>query len=119
MAKKRDRSKEVQQARRVLDKERDAVLHALEEAGAELKEHAKRQAAWRAKVDELLIRGRTAGVPVSGMARALGVSRQWTSHLLAERVKAKTPLASLQQGPWGYVMGPPTRPPEGEAETPR
>ncbi len=115
MAKKRDRSEEVERARRILHEERDSVVRALEEAGAELKEHAKRQAAWRANVDELLVRGRTAGVPVSAMARALGVSRQWTSHLLAERVKAKTPLAALESSSWGFVMGPPTKPPPDEA----
>ena len=58
------------------------------DAGAEAREAAERHKAWKARVDELLERGRVAGVTVIEMARALGLSRQWTSHLLAQRDRA-------------------------------
>jgi hypothetical protein len=76
---------EVERARDVLERERAAVLADLAEAGAEARTMAERQRAWKERVDGLLERGRSAGVPVTAMARALGVSRQWTSHLVAQR----------------------------------
>src|SRR5438270_805016 len=36
----------------------------------------------RCEVVALLVRGRAAGLPVTEMAKLLGLSRQWTTHLL-------------------------------------
>src|SRR5919108_1958843 len=80
---------EVERARAVLERERAEVLAALERAGAEARELAARQAAWREQVTDLLDRANTAGVAVTDMAKAFGLSRQWTSHLLARRAKAE------------------------------
>jgi hypothetical protein len=80
---------EVERARAVLERERAEVLAALEQAGAEARDLAARQAAWREQVMALLDRANAAGVAVTDMAKALGLSRQWTSHLLARRVKAE------------------------------
>jgi FtsZ-binding cell division protein ZapB len=79
---------EVERARAVLERERAEVVAALEQAGAEARDLAARQAAWREQVMALLDRANAAGVAVTDMAKALGLSRQWTSHLLARRVKA-------------------------------
>jgi hypothetical protein len=76
---------DVEQARETLDQERAAVLSELAGAAAEAREAAERHKAWKSRVHELLERGRVAGVPIIEMARALGVSRQWTSHLLARQ----------------------------------
>jgi hypothetical protein len=76
---------EIERAQELLRAERDAVLAGLTEAGEEAREAARRQKAWRASVTALLERGRGAGVSVTDMANALGLSRQWTSHLLARR----------------------------------
>jgi hypothetical protein len=79
---------EVERARAVLERERAEVLAALEQAGTEARELAARQAAWRERVMALLDRANAAGVAVTDMAKALGLSRQWTSHLLGRRLKA-------------------------------
>ena len=79
---------DIEQARDVLQRERTSVLAELQDAGAQAREAAERHKAWKVQVDELLERGRVAGVPVTEMARALGLSRQWTSHLLAQRDRA-------------------------------
>jgi hypothetical protein len=76
---------EIDRARKLLEDERRAVLDGLAGAGEDARERARRQQAWRATVSDLLERGRAAGVPVTEMAKALGLSRQWTSHLLACR----------------------------------
>ena len=74
---------EVERARAVLERERTAVLTALRTVGEEGREAAAKQREWRARARDLLARGDAAGVPVSDMAHALGLSRQWTTHLLA------------------------------------
>src|SRR4051794_24855691 len=79
---------DVDRARAVLEREREEVLAALEQAGAEARDLAARQSAWREGVIALLDRGNAAGIAVTDMAKALGLSRQWTSHLLARRLKA-------------------------------
>ena len=79
----------VERARQVLAKERRAVLSRLDAAAAEAAREADRAAAWRRtwrkEVHRLLNRGQAAGVSVAEMAEALGVSRQWATHLLKER----------------------------------
>jgi hypothetical protein len=80
---------EVEKARQVLAKERRAVLTRLQAAAADAASEAERAAAWRRAwrrdVHRLLNRGQSAGVSVTEMAEALGVSRQWAAHLLKER----------------------------------
>jgi hypothetical protein len=76
---------EIQRARELLEQERKAVLEGLSEAGNEARELAQRRKRWRDEVSTFLERGRQAGVSVTEMASALGLSRQWTSHLLARR----------------------------------
>ncbi len=78
-------SEDVEHARHLLERERDHVIAALVSAGDEARAVASRQKVWRAEVLALLQRGSTNGVPVTEMAKALGLSRQWTSHLLALR----------------------------------
>jgi transposase len=76
---------EVERARELLEAEQKAVLAILGVAGKEAREAARRQKVWRNTVSDQLERGRAAGVSVTEMANALGLSRQWTSHLLARR----------------------------------
>lgn len=76
-------SDEIRHARELLHRERDAVVAALTKAALEAKEAARRQAEWKAEVAALLRRGRDAGITTTEMAKLLGLSRQWTTHLLA------------------------------------
>lgn len=88
---------DVERARKVLADEQSAVLAGLVEAAAaqrdEVERAAARQRQWRAQVSELLERGKAAGVPVTRMAEALGVSRQWTTHLIATSDSARAAAA--------------------------
>ena len=79
--------KEVRRARELIARERSEVLASLGETGDKARKAGRRQAEWRREVQALLERGTTAGVSVTEMAKALGLSRQWTSHL----AHAKTP----------------------------
>ena len=89
---------EVERARNVLEQEREAVIAALRDAGHEAREAADRQKAWRTRVQELLNRGGSAGIPVAEMAKALGLSRQWTTHLAnADRQKGIQRLTEAAQ----------------------
>jgi hypothetical protein len=74
-------SKDVRRARALIDREHIQVLAALTRAGEKGTKLARRQAEWKREVEGLLERGRAAGVSITEMARALGLSRQWTSHL--------------------------------------
>jgi hypothetical protein len=75
----------IREARELLTRERDDVLAALTAARAEAKAIAERQSAWRDTAGTLLERGAAAGLSVAKMARALGLSRQWTTHLQSEQ----------------------------------
>lgn len=75
---------EIRRARELLAQERADVLAALAAARGEAQQIAEAQKAWREAVAPLLERADAAGVSVSEMAAALGLSRQWTSHLRAE-----------------------------------
>jgi hypothetical protein len=81
MPKKPDR---VREARELLERERKDVLAALAAARGEAQRIAAQQEAWRGTAATLLERGDAAGLSVAEMARALGLSRQWTTHLRAE-----------------------------------
>jgi len=88
---------EIEQAKEVLGAERDAVLAGLAEERAAAERAAEEQRRWRADVETLLERGRVVGLPVSEMADALGISRQWTNHLAKQAVdrEIKKRAASL------------------------
>jgi len=74
----------IRRARELLAQERADVLAALAAACGEAQKIAEAQKAWREAVVPLLERADTAGVSVNEMAAALGLSRQWTSHLRAD-----------------------------------
>ena len=78
------KSDKVREARELLERERNDVLAALAAARAEAHRIAEHQKAWRVAAAVLLERGAAAGLSVAEMARALGLSRQWTTHLRAE-----------------------------------
>ena len=75
---------EIRKARVLLEQERGNVLAALGAARASAQKIADEQKAWREAVTKLLERGDAAGLSVTEMAKALGLSRQWTSHLRAD-----------------------------------
>jgi len=77
---------EIEQAKHVLETERDAVLAALAHERAAAERAAEEQRRWRADVQALLERGRDVGLSVAEMADALGISRQWTNHLAKQAV---------------------------------
>ena len=72
---------ELERAKQVIEGERQAVLAGLAEQRAAAERAAEEQRRWRTEVEALLERGRAVGLPVADMAKALGVSRQWTNHL--------------------------------------
>ena len=78
------RPDKIRQARELLEQEQDAVRKALASAREEGQEIARAQKAWRETAAALLDRGDAAGLSVTEMAKALGLSRQWTTHLRAE-----------------------------------
>ena len=78
---------EVQRAQELLARERADVLAALEAARAEGARIAEEQSRWREEAAALLDRGGAAGLSVTEMAKALGLSRQWTTHLRAQSEK--------------------------------
>lgn len=84
----------VREARELLEGEREKVIAALGLARAEAQKIAEQQKAWRMKAAELLERGDAAGLSVTEMAKALGLSRQWTTHLRAE-AKRRVRLVSV------------------------
>lgn len=90
---------EIERARDVLAGEREAVLSGLRQERSEAERAAAVQREWRRRVESLLERGRLASVPVADMAEALGVSRQWTSHLLAKHAQRVFPGAAWPQPP--------------------
>lgn len=83
---------EVERAKQVLEEERKTVLRELRKAAADQKRDAERYAARQQKsqerIVELLARGRSAGVPLTELAAALGVSRQWATRLSSEQTRA-------------------------------
>jgi hypothetical protein len=72
---------EVERAQKVLARERAEVLAALGAARDEARQMAERRRAWKAEVNDLINRGRAAGLLVKEMAEALGVTRQWAAQL--------------------------------------
>jgi hypothetical protein len=98
---------DVEQARQVLEDERNAVLAGLADERAAAERAAEEQRRWRAEVESLLERGRAAGLSVAEMADALGISRQWTNHLARRAVDREVGkrAASLQ-----FRAGPPVDP---------
>jgi hypothetical protein len=72
---------ELERAKEVIEAERQAVLDGLAEQRAAAERAAEEQRRWRAEVEALLERGRAVSLPVAEMAKALGISRQWTNHL--------------------------------------
>ena len=91
----------VEQAKQVIETERNAVLAGLAEERAAAERAAEEQRRWRAEVQSLLERGRAVGLPVADMAEALGISRQWTNHLAKQTVsrEMRKRAASMQFGP--------------------
>jgi hypothetical protein len=87
-------SDEIRTARDVLKRERADVLDALAALRAEGARIADEQRAWRDAAAQLLDRGAAAELSVTEMARALGLSRQWTTHL-RKRMLAKEKLSPL------------------------
>ena len=81
MAKRPDK---IRQARELLELEQHEVLEALASARAEGRRIAEAQKSWREQAGALLERGNAAGLSVTEMAKALGLSRQWTTHLRTE-----------------------------------
>jgi site-specific recombinase XerC len=77
---------EIEQAKQVLIAEREAVLAGLAQERIAAERAAEEQRRWRADVQALLERGRSAGLSVAEMADALGISRQWTNHLAKQAV---------------------------------
>ena len=77
---------EIEQAKQVLEAEREAVLAGLGDERAAAERAVQEQRRWRADVEALLERGRAVGLSVAEMADALGISRQWTSHLAKRAV---------------------------------
>jgi hypothetical protein len=66
----------VEDAKRTLDQERRAVLRELQKAARD-EERARKQAQERRRfIRELIDRGRAVDLPVTQMAKALGVTRQ-------------------------------------------
>jgi len=97
---------EVEKARELLAQERVDVLDALRAARAEGARIADEQGRWREQAAKLLDRGGAAGLSVTEMAKALGLSRQWTTHLRAQAEKeALTRLRRV--GPPRLEFGPP------------
>jgi hypothetical protein len=82
--------------------DRDDVLRDLAAARDDARRLAERQQTWRNEVGELLERGQAAGLTVSEMAEALGLSKKWTSHLrerARRRLKLSAPLFFEFGGP--------------------
>jgi len=88
-------SDEIRHARELLAHERADVLAALAAARGEAQKIAAGQQAWRDAVGLLLERADAAGVSVNEMANALGLSRQWTSHLRDEAKRRERLEVSL------------------------
>jgi len=80
---------EVRKARELLAREREDVLAALEVAREDGRRLAGAQKAWRGAAADLIARGDAAGLSVTEMAKALGLSRQWTTHIRKELERRK------------------------------
>jgi hypothetical protein len=93
-----EQPEDVQTAIALIETERCAVLGALAEQRAAAERAAEEQRRWRAEVEALLERGRAVGLSVADMAKALGISRQWTNHLAKRTVheEVKKRAASLR-----------------------
>jgi hypothetical protein len=91
---------ELERAKKVIEGEREAILAGLAEQRAAAERAADEQRRWRAEVEALLERGRAVSLPVADMAKALGVSRQWTNHLARRAVgrEVRKRAASMQFG---------------------
>ena len=103
---------DVEQAKQVLESERNAVLAALATERAAAERAAEEQRRWRAEVGSLLERGRAVGLSVADMAEALGISRQWTNHLAKQTVsrEMRKRASSMQFGPPFPLPGEPDQP---------
>jgi hypothetical protein len=106
---------DVEQAKQILEAERQAVLAGLADERAAAERAAEEQRRWRADVETLLERGRAVGLSIADMADALGVSRQWTNHLtktaldkaIAKRIAECPPLKFLGSIEFGPQQPPP------------
>jgi hypothetical protein len=95
---------EIEQARQVLEAERQAVLAGLADERAAAERAAEEQRRWRAEVEALLERGRAVDLSIADMADALGVSRQWTNHL-AKRAIDKELVKRVAKMPPPQILG--------------
>jgi uncharacterized membrane protein len=96
----------IREARDLLEREREKVVAALALARARAQEIAEQQKAWRKEAAELLERGDAASLSVTEMAKALGLSRQWTTHLRAEakrRVRLMNVVCVDPPGPEAFM----------------
>jgi len=99
---------EIEQAKHVLEAEREAVLAALAGERAAAERAAEEQRRWRADVQALLERGRAVGLSVADMADALGISRQWTNHLAKQAVDREIRKRATE---FPSALGCPPKPP--------
>jgi DNA invertase Pin-like site-specific DNA recombinase len=103
------KSDQVRQARELLARERADVLAALAAAREDGRRLADAQKAWRDDAANLIARGDAAGLSVTEMAKALGLSRQWTTHIRKELERRKQVARVVP------VQYPPDSPPEKAA----
>ncbi len=96
---------EIEQAKQVLEGEREAVLAGLAQERAAAERAAEEQRRWRADVQVLLERGRTVGLSVAEMADALGISRQWTNHLAKTTVDREQAAINREVVKRGAALG--------------
>jgi hypothetical protein len=93
----------IRAARELLDSEQADVRKAfakLREQGARI---ATEQREWRDAAAQVLERGAAAGLSVAEMARELGLSRQWTTHIRqdsARRQKLGEIILNREPPPW-------------------
>jgi hypothetical protein len=90
---------ELERAKEVIEGERQAVIAGLAEQRAAAERAADEQRRWRAEVEALLERGRAVSLPVADMAKALGISRQWTNHLAKTSMERQLDKRRREQFP--------------------
>jgi hypothetical protein len=90
---------ELERAKEVIEGERQAVIVGLAEQRAAAERAAEEQRRWRAEVEALLERGRAVSLPVADMAKALGISRQWTNHLAKTSMERQLDKRRREQFP--------------------
>ncbi|MBA2526852.1 MAG: hypothetical protein H0V18_13875 [Pyrinomonadaceae bacterium] len=78
---------EVERAKRILEAERETVLTGLLKARAADRDLARKRRRVRERIEAFLLRGKAAGVEVTEMAGALGITRQMAHRLIKEAEK--------------------------------